>query len=91
MNVLLILNPLRHLQTNKENSLLVTYEPYEFEKQLVEAQNFKKFTSHLREIYEIYLKPMKENWKITTCNQLDLGTLGFGPIMPNCGCFQGKP
>ena len=34
------------------------------------------------EIRRIYLKLMKKNQNITTCNQPDLKTLGFWLIMP---------
>ena len=39
-----------------------------------------KLSIALEESYEIYLKLVKENWKLT-CNWLDLETLGFWPIM----------
>jgi hypothetical protein len=51
-----------------------------------------------RREYEICLKSIKKNWKITICNWLDLETLGFWPIMPknlpkNCfsQCFYLSP
>ena len=45
-------------------------------KKLVEVyQNVKKNTNRLKGIYGIHLKPMKENRKMSTCNQLDLETL----------------
>ena len=30
----------------------------------------------------MYLNLVKENWKMSTCNQLNLQTLGSHPIMP---------
>ena len=41
-----------------------------------EVQDFTTITHQLRGIYGIYLKLIKENAKITTCNWLDLDTLG---------------
>ena len=64
---------------NGENQLL---EPMN---RLSLRKNRLKFTtsgklSFKRTSYEIYLKLMKENWKLT-CNRLDLKMLGFWPIM----------
>jgi hypothetical protein len=43
----------------------------------VEVQDFKKITHHLRGISRMYLLSfMKKNQIITTCNRLDLETLG---------------
>ena len=39
-----------------ENQQLVTDELVEFEKQLVEVQNFKRIIDHFRGIYGIYVK-----------------------------------
>ena len=61
--------------TNGENRLLVTDEP-------VEVQDSRKTTDHFRGICRVFLKLLKKSQKITTCNQLDLETLGFCPIMP---------
>jgi hypothetical protein len=55
---------------NEENRLLVTDEP-------VEIQDFRKITVHFRGICGLYLKLFKKNQNITTCDQLDLETLGF--------------
>ena len=52
---------------------MVTDELVEFEKQLVEVQDFRKSIDKFREFYGIYLKLVN----ITTCTQLDLETLGF--------------
>ena len=60
---------------NGENWLLVIDEPVEFEKLLVEVQDFRKIYVCLRGMYEIYLKFIKKNRKIITCNRLDLETL----------------
>jgi hypothetical protein len=65
-----------------DNQPLVTDEPDEFEIKPVEVHNFWKNTHHFRGIYRIYLKLIKKTQKITTCNRLNLDTLGFGLIMP---------
>ena len=44
-----------------ENRQLVTYEPAEFEKQLVEVQHCKKITEHFRGIHRICPNSIKEN------------------------------
>ena len=62
-------------QMNRENRLLVTDEP-------VEVQDFKKITNPSRRIYRIYIKLIKKIRKMSTCNQLDLETLGSQPVMP---------
>ena len=41
---------------NGESRLLVTDEPVEFEKQLVEVEDFRKITNDFRAVYGIYLK-----------------------------------
>ena len=43
---------------------------------------FSIITDHTREIYGICLQLIKKNRKITTCNPLDLETVGSWPIMP---------
>ena len=66
-----------------ENRRLVTNEPVEFEKQPVETQDRMKITDHLRGIYiKIFPHLSKENKRMSTCNRLDLQTLGSQPIMP---------
>lgn len=55
---------------NGENQPLVTDE-------LVEVQDFTKTNIHSRGIFQIYPKLMKKYRKMTTCEQLDLETLGF--------------
>ena len=64
-----------------ENRRLVTDEPVEFEKQPVEAQDYRKIDDHFRGSYRIYPNLIKENRRMSTCNRLDLQTLGFQPIM----------
>jgi hypothetical protein len=41
-----------------------------------------ELTHHLGRIDGMYLKIMKRNRKVSTCNRLDLETLGSCPIMP---------
>ena len=63
-----------------ENRQLVTNEP-------VEVQVWRKITYHFRIIYRIYPNLMKENWRMSTCNRLDLRTLGSQlVIMPKNLC-----
>ena len=68
-------------QSSSINQLLVTDEPVEFEEWLVEVQDFRKSTDHFRGIYRIYLKLVKKNWTMSTCNQLNLKTLGSQPVV----------
>ena len=65
-----------------ENWQIVTNEPVEFEKQPVEVQDIRKITDHSRGIYKIYSNMIKETRRISTCNRLDLQTLGSQPVMP---------
>jgi hypothetical protein len=58
-----------------ENRQLVTNEP-------VEVQDCGKMTNHFRGIYRIYPNVIKKNRRMSTCNQMDLQTLGSQPIMP---------
>jgi hypothetical protein len=46
----------------------------------VEVQDCKEITDHFRGIYRIYPNFLKENWRMSTCNRLDLQTLGSQPI-----------
>ena len=55
---------------------VVIDELVEFEKQPIEVQYFRELTDRFSGIYGMYLKLIKENQKITTCNLLDLETLG---------------
>ena len=36
----------------------------------------------VEEFYRIFPNLIKENWRMSTCNQLDLQTLGSQPVMP---------
>ena len=67
---------------NGENRPPITDERVEFGKHLVEVQDFTKTTDLLRGIQRQYLKSLKKNRKMSTCNRLDLETLGSQPIMP---------
>ena len=60
---------------------LVTDEPLEIEKSLVEVQDFRKINNCSRGIYGICLKPIKKTQKVSTCNRLDLKTL---QTLDNC-------
>lgn len=40
------------------------------------TDQFKKNTQNILQI------SMEKNWKISTCNKMDLETQGFSPIMP---------
>jgi hypothetical protein len=62
-----------------ENRQLVTDELVEFEKQLVEVRDCRKIPDHFRGIFP---NSIKENCRMSTCNWLDLQTLGSPPIMP---------
>ena len=75
-----------------ENRQLVTNEPVEFEKQLVEVQDCRKITDHSREIHRIYPNLIKEIQGMSTCNRLDLQKLGSQPkIIPkNLGHCLGE-
>ena len=41
-----------------------------------------KITDHFIGIYRIYLNLIKKNQRMSTCNRLDLQTLGSQPFMP---------
>jgi hypothetical protein len=49
---------------------------------VVEIQDCRNITDHLRGIYGIYPNLIKENWRMSTCNRLDFQTLGSQPIIP---------
>ena len=72
---------LREYQSmNGENQPLVTDEPNEFE-----VKDFKKTTHQFRGGDLWNMPPnfsKRKNHKVTTCNRLDLGTLGSRPVMP---------
>ena len=59
----------------RENRHLVTNEP-------VEVEDYMKIIDHFRGIYRMYPNLMKENQRMSTCNQLDLQTLGSQLVMP---------
>jgi hypothetical protein len=65
-----------------ENQQLVTDEPVEFGKEPVKVQDCRKITDRFRGNYEIYHNFIKENRRMSTCNQLDLQTLESRLIMP---------
>ena len=65
-----------------KNRRLVTDEPVQFEEEPVEVQDFRRITNHFRGIYGIYLKCIKQNWKMSTCNRLDVESLQSWPTMP---------
>jgi hypothetical protein len=46
----------------------------------VEVQECRKITDRFRGIYRICFKIIKENRRMSTCNWLDLQTLGSQPI-----------
>ena len=48
----------------------------------VEVQDYRKITNHFRGTYKIYPNLIKENRRISTCNRLELQTLGFQPVKP---------
>ena len=53
-----------------------------FEKLPVEVQDCcRQITDHFRGIYKIYLNLMKQNWRMSTCNRLNLQTLGSQPVV----------
>ena len=58
---------------NRENRLLVADEP-------VEVQDFRKIVDYFRRFCKVYSNLIKKNWKMSTCNLLDLLTLGYRPI-----------
>jgi hypothetical protein len=46
------------------------------------SSRIQEIADHFWRIYEIFLGSIKENRKMSTCNQLDLESLGSGPICP---------
>ena len=58
-----------------ENRQLVTNEP-------VEVHKCRKITDRFRGFYRIYPNLIKGNRRMSTCNRLDLQTLGSQPVMP---------
>ena len=48
----------------------------------LKVQDFRRITDRFRGIYRIYIKWMKRNQKMSTCNRLDLESLGSWLTMP---------
>ena len=66
----------------EENQQLVKDALVEFQKQSVEVhQDCRKITHHFKGIYRIYPNLIKENRRMSTCNRLDLQTLGSQPVI----------
>jgi hypothetical protein len=57
------------------------------ENNMVEIQDCSKITNHFRGMHRICPNLMKENRRMSTCNRLDLQTLGSQPII----CAQKYP
>ena len=68
--------PLPSMQANeRKNPLVVTNEPIEFEKKTFWSSRLsRKLTIVFRGLYGTYLKLMKGNRKITSCDMLTLET-----------------
>ena len=49
---------------------------------MVEVQDCRIITDHFSGIYRIYPNLIKANQRMSTCNQLDLQTLGSQPVIP---------
>ena len=62
---------------NGQKRPLGTNEPVGLEEYTVGIQYFEKISDHFKGFYKIYHKLIKENHKITMCNQLDMETLRF--------------
>ena len=60
-----------HVTQNTINHVAID-KPIQYEKWPVEVQDFMKIIHHSRRIYRLYLKRIKKNRKIPTCNYLDL-------------------
>ena len=56
--------------------------PVEFEKYPVQVQDFRHIANHFKRIFKIYLTLIEDKRKISTCNWLDLETLGYRLILP---------
>ena len=57
----------------RENRQLVTDE-------VVEVEDCRKITNHFTGIYRLYPNSIKENRRMSTCNRLELQTLGSQPV-----------
>jgi hypothetical protein len=53
------------LSNERGKPTVVTNEPVELEKELVQVQDFRGITHDFRGIHELYLKVVKKNGKIT--------------------------
>ena len=71
-----------HEPTSGKNRRLVTDEPIEFEKLVFEVGDFNSITNHFKGICKIYLKWIKKNLKMSTCNRLNLESVGSWPTLP---------
>ena len=65
-------NTLDQDQWTRRTSCLLQMNQWSVRKNLAEVQDFKKIINHFRGMYKMYLNYIKKNWKITTCNWLDL-------------------
>ena len=81
---------------NSKNQLLVTDKLVEFEKYLVDFQDFSKITDLFEGIYGINIQLINETERSQQSNWLDLETLGSWPTMaknlpghsPQMFCFH---
>ena len=71
-----------HVTQNTINHVAID-KPIQYEKWPVEVQDFMKIIHHSRRIYRLYLKRIKKNRKIPTCNYLDLEKKRFVWLCPN--------
>ena len=65
----------------RENQQFVANEPVECEDLSLEVQTYKKITNKIEGNYRIYPNLIKGNWRMSTCDRLDLQTLGSQPDM----------
>jgi hypothetical protein len=86
MNMFIFSSIMWHEPTNREIQTLVTNRLVEFEKSLVQVQDFRQICNPLRWIYTTHLKINKRK---ATCKQLDLETLGIRPILPEISLDTG--
>ena len=73
---------------NRINCMLVTDDPIEFEKRLVEVEDFMKITPSFERNLENIPQINKRKPKDVTRNQLDLETLRSQSIMPKIPTYQ---
>ena len=67
---------MRTRSMNMENWTPITDEPIEFEKQPVQIQDFGKIIDLFKGTCIPFLKLIKKNQKMSTCNRFVLETLG---------------